>query len=89
MLTPPVVLTQLLLLLIIWFAGKFGKKPLVFVTIVLLFFSLIHLITPHVFVLQVTVVLTAAAVRYHKIREQEVGEMLAAFRNILDRLSGT
>jgi len=88
MLTPRVVLTQLLLGVIIWFVGKFGKKPLVLVTIVLFFFSLLHLVTPNAFVLQITVILTTAAVRYHKIREHEVGEMLVTFRNILDRLSG-
>jgi hypothetical protein len=88
MLTHGVVLTQLLLVVTVWFAGKFGKKPLVFVTIVLLFSSLIHVMTPDVFVLQMTVVVTTAAVQYHKIREHEVGEMLTTFRNLLDRLSG-
>ena len=88
MLTPRVVLTQLLFVVIIWFGGKFGKKPLVLVTIILLCLSLIHLFSPYVLVLQITVILTTAAARYHKIREQEVAEMLAAFRNILDRLGG-
>lgn len=88
MLTHQVGLTQLLLVVLIWFAGNFGKKSLVFVTIVLLFSSLIHLTTPNVFVLQIAVILATAAVQYHKIREQEVGEMMTTFRNILDRLSG-
>ena len=88
MLTPRVVLTQLILVMIIWFVGKLGKKSLVLVTIILLLFSLVYLFTPNVFILQITVILTTAAVRYHKIRELEVLEMLSTFRNILDRLSG-
>jgi Flp pilus assembly protein TadB len=88
MLTPRLILTQLLLVVIIWSVGKFGKKTLVLTTIILLFVSFIRLLTPSLFVLQITVILATAAIRYHKIREQEVKEMAAAFRNILDRLSG-
>ncbi len=88
MFTPRVIVTQVLLIVIIWFASKFGKKPLVLTTVVLLLFTLVHLPYPVLLVLQTTVVLATAAIRYHKIREQEVREMVGTFRNILDRLTG-
>jgi len=88
MLSLRVLLVQLLCVVVVWTAGRFGKKPLIVTTVILLFATLVRLLTPPLFILQVTVILATAAVRYHKIREQEVAEMLAAFRNILDRLSG-
>jgi hypothetical protein len=87
MLTLRVVLTQLLLVVIIWFVSKFGKKPLVGTTILLLLYCLFQVFTPELFVLQITVVMATTGVCYHKIREKEVKEMVTAFRNILDRLT--
>lgn len=83
-----VLLIQLLLIVLLWTAGRFGKKPLIITTVILLFATLVRFFTPALFILQVTVILATAAVRYHKIREREVAEMLTAFRNILDRLTG-
>lgn len=86
MLTPRVILCQVLFSVMIYAASKFGKKPLV-VTTVLLLLTLVHLFSPALLILQATVILTTAVVCYHRIREREVDEMVTAFRNILDRLT--
>lgn len=88
MFTRWVIITQLLLAFVLWLSGKFGKKMLIITTIILLVLSLARLSNPSLFVLQTTVVLTTGAVCYHRIREQEAKEIITAFRNILDRLTG-
>jgi hypothetical protein len=86
--TPRVIITQLFLVFMIWFSAKLGKKILVITTIALLLLSLARLSSPPLFVLQTTVVLATGAVCYHRIREQEAHEIIIAFRNIFDRLTG-
>jgi|GEM_PF-4550968 len=88
MLTPRVILCQVLFSVMIYAASKFGKKPLVVTTVVLLLITLVHLFSPALLILQGTVILATAAVCYHTIREREVDEIVTAFRNILDRLTG-
>ncbi len=88
MFTRWVIITQLLLTFIIWVSGKFGKKMLVIITTILLVLSLARFSNPSLYVLQTTVVLATGAVCYHRIREQEAKEIMTAFRNILDRLTG-
>ena len=88
MLTPRVILCQVLFSVMIYAASKFGKKPLVVTTVVLLLITLVHLFSPALLILQATVILATAVVCYHRIREREVDEMVTAFRNILDRLTG-
>ena len=68
--------------------AKFGKNPLIVTTIILLGITLFHLFSPALLILQSTVVLAAAAVCYHRIREEEVKEIVTAFRDIFDHLTG-
>jgi hypothetical protein len=69
-------------------SAKFGKKPLIVTTIVLLLITLFHLFSPALLVLQATVILATAAICYHRIRGEEVKEIVTAFREIFDRLTG-
>jgi hypothetical protein len=88
MLTPRVILCQVLFSVMIYAASKFGKKPLVVTTVVLLLITLVHLFSPALLILQTTVILATAALCYHRNREREVDEIVTAFRNILGRLTG-
>jgi len=88
MLTPRVILTQLLFMVIIYGSSKFGKKPLIVTTIILLGITLMHLFFPALLLLQTTIILATAAICYHKIREQEVRAIITAFRDIFDHLTG-
>ena len=86
--TPRTILTQILWIVLIYASAKFGKKPLVGTTVVLLALSLIHLFSPALLMLQATVILATAAICYHRIREGEVKEIMTAFRDIFDHLTG-
>lgn len=88
MLTTRLVLTQLLWIVLIYASAKFGKKPLIVTTIILLGITLLHLFSPAVLILQATVILASAAICYHRIREEEVKEIVTAFRDIFDHLTG-
>lgn len=72
----------------IYASAKFGKKPLIVTTIILLGITLLHLFSPAVLILQATVILASAAICYHRIREEEVKEIVTAFRDIFDHLTG-
>jgi len=87
MLTSRVILTQLLWVAVVFASAKFGKKPLVFTTIILLCLTMMHLFSLPLFILQTTVILATAAVCYHRIREEEVREIMTAFRDVFDHLS--
>lgn len=87
MLTSRVILTQLLWVAVVYASAKFGKKPLLITTISLVCLTMIHLFSPPLFILQITVILATAAVCYHRIREEEVREIVTAFRDIFDHLS--
>jgi len=73
---------------LIYASAKFGKKPLIVTTIILLGITLLHLFSPAVLILQATVILASAAICYHRIREEEVKEIVTAFRDIFDHLTG-
>jgi hypothetical protein len=75
-------------IVLIYASAKFGKKPLIVTTIILLGITLLHLFSPAVLILQATVILASAAICYHRIREEEVKEIVTAFRDIFDHLTG-
>lgn len=88
MLTVRAILIQILWIALIYGSAKFGKKPLIITTVVLLGITLFHLFSPALLILQATVILATAAICYHRIREGEVREIVTAFRDIFDHLTG-
>ena len=88
MLTVRAILLQVLWIALIYGSAKFGKKPLIITTVILLGITLFHLFSPTRLVLQTTVILATAAICYHRIREGEAREIVTAFRDIFDHLTG-
>lgn len=82
------ILIQILWIALIYASAKFGKKPLIITTVVLLGITLFHLFSPVLLILQATVILATAAICYHRIREGEIREIVTAFRDIFDHLTG-